>query len=133
MSEVEDLPDGVFADQDALDASTDWSHLTFTWAVTELKTSASGGHSRAVTQVYWSKTGTDSDGRTGVFRGATPLSAEGVSEVDFIDFASLPEANIIGWIKTAIAGDTHPNERIQIQINESSNPVTDEDLPWGTD
>ena len=25
----EDLPDGVLADQDALDASTDWSHLTF--------------------------------------------------------------------------------------------------------
>ena len=73
MSEVEDLPDGVLADQDALDASSDWSHLTFTWAVTQLKTSTSGGHSRAVTQVYWSKTGTDSEGRTGIFRGATPL------------------------------------------------------------
>ena len=46
MSEVEDLPDGVLADQDALDASSDWSHLTFTWAVTQLKTSTSGGHSR---------------------------------------------------------------------------------------
>lgn len=127
------LNDVVITTQDALDASSDWSHLTYTWAVTELKTSTSGGHSRAVTQVYWSKTGTDSEGRTGVFRGATPLSAEGVSETDFIDFASLPEATIIGWVKSAIAGDTHPNERIQIQIDDASNPVTGEELPWETD
>tara|TARA_A100001015_G_scaffold316413_1_gene430607 strand:+ start:1913 stop:2308 length:396 start_codon:yes stop_codon:yes gene_type:complete len=123
----------VITTQDALDASSDWSHLTYTWAVTELKTSTSGGHSRAVTQVYWSKTGTDNEGRSGVFRGATPLSAESVNEADFIDFASLPEATIIGWVKSAIAGDTHPNERIQIQINDISNPVTDEELPWSTD
>tara|TARA_A200000159_G_scaffold154892_2_gene168166 strand:- start:96 stop:491 length:396 start_codon:yes stop_codon:yes gene_type:complete len=123
----------VITTQDALDVSSDWSHLTYTWAVTGLKTSTSGVHNRAVTQVYWSKTGTDSEGRSGVFRGATPLTAEGVSEADFIDFASLPEATIIGWVKSEIAGDTHPNERIQIQINDASNPVTDEELPWSTD
>jgi hypothetical protein len=117
--------------QDELDASEAWNHLTFTWEITNVKTAQSGGHARAVVQTYWKKTGTDSEGNSASFSGATPLTAEGVSADDFVDFTALPEATVIGWIKEQLGGNDHFNERIQEGIDEQTNPVTaEETLPW---
>ena len=80
----------------------------------------------AVIQTYWKKTGTDSEGNTAYFAGATPLSAE-LSADDFVDFTALPEATVIGWIKDKLGGDDHYNERIQAGIDEQTNPVTEEE------
>jgi|TARA_A100001015_G_scaffold218800_1_gene245991 hypothetical protein len=125
------LNDVALTTQDALDASSDWSHLTFTWEITQVKTSTSGGHARAVTQTYWKKTGIDSNSNSASFSGATPLSAEGVSSDAFVDFTALPEATVIGWIKDELGGSSHPNEVIQKGIDEQTNPVTEEQtLPW---
>lgn len=125
------LEDVVFETQDALDVSDDWNHLTFTWEVVQVKTAQSGGHTRAVIQTYWKKTGTDSEGNSASFAGATPLSAEGVLADDFVDFTALEEATVIGWIKDQLGGNDHYNERIQLGIDEQTNPVTEEEsLPW---
>lgn len=122
----------VISTQDALDASEAWNHLTFTWEITNVKTAQSGGHARAVVQTYWKKTGTDSEGNSASFSGATPLSAEGVAADDFVDFTALPETTVIGWIKEQLGGSDHYNERIQEGIDEQTNPVTTEvALPWG--
>lgn len=121
----------VITTQDELDASDAWNHLTFTWEITQVDTATSGGHARAIIQTRWRKTGTDSEGNSASFDGATPLSAEGVSDDDFIDFTALPEATVIGWIKDKLGGSTHYNERIQLGIDEQTNPVTEEEsLPW---
>jgi len=54
-----------------------------------------------------------------------------VSSDDFVDFTSLPEATVIGWVKDKLGGSSHPNEVIQKGIDEQTNPVTEEEtLPW---
>lgn len=93
----------------------------------------------AVCQTYWKRTGTDEDGNSGTFSGATPFTAVSVGEDDFTDFASLTEAEVIGWITNVIDNDptykTHIDEVIQRQIDEELGVETEhqaDSLPWAT-
>ena len=92
----------------------------------------------AVCQTYWKRTGTDADGNSGTFAGATPFSAASVGEDDFTDFADLTEAQVIGWITNVIDNDAtykaHIDEQIQKQIDEAAGVQTEhagDTLPWG--
>ena len=54
--------------------------MTYTWEITSLKTQSQTNIlgdtlENAVVQTYWKKTGTDADGNTGSFSGATPFTA----------------------------------------------------------
>lgn len=91
----------------------------------------------AVCNTYWKRTGTDTDGNSGTFSGATPFSAASVGEDDFTDFASLTEAEVIGWITAVIDADpaykAHIDEMIQRQIDQDAAVETEHNagsLPW---
>lgn len=91
----------------------------------------------AVCQTYWKRTGTDADGNSGTFSGATPFTAAAVGEDDFTDFADLTEAEVIGWITNVIDNDLtykeHIDEQIQKQIDETLGVETEhtgDSLPW---
>lgn len=107
--------------------------ITYTWEVTGLKKTKEGDNVDAVVQTYWTKTGTDDDGNTGIFNGATPFSS--ASADPFIAFADLTEANVLDWIKAEADVDgssyqEHINTQIQKQIDEKITPVEDADMPW---
>lgn len=107
--------------------------ITYTWEVTGLKKKDEGSNTDAVVQTYWTKTGTDDDGNTGVFSGATPFSS--VDADPFIPFADLTEANVLSWIKAEADVDgssyqEHINAQIQKQIDDQITPVVDADMPW---
>lgn len=114
--------------------------LTLAYSVTSLKVKDEVNSdgvtlSNAVCQTYWKCVGTDSDGNTGEFQGATPFSAATVSEGSFTAFADLAEADVIGWITAVVDGDAgykaHIEEQIQKQIDVE---VTSEPaLPWAED
>jgi hypothetical protein len=111
----------------------DWSHLTFTWEVTGLKTRDIENKPSSVVQTYWKKTGTDGNGNTGIFIGATPFTVDPTDDSGpFIPFEQLTEQDVLDWIKTVVVGDyeDHVNGQIQKQIDEKASPVIEVSLPW---
>ena len=73
--------------------STDF---TWAWEVTQLKrkdevNSEGATLSGAVCQTFWKVTGTDANGNTGEFSGATPFSAANTPAGSFVAFDDLTE------------------------------------------
>jgi hypothetical protein len=115
--------------------------FTYTYTVRNLKVrdevNADGDTlTNAVVQTYWDITGTDEEGNTGQFTGATPFSAANVPAGSFTAFADLDEATVIGWITGVINGDAGYKAHIDMQIQKEidrniATEVAGEDLPWG--
>ena len=105
--------------------------ITYTWEVTGMKVTNVGSETNYVVQTYWKKTGTDENGNTGTFSGATPF-APNPSQPDFIPFDQLTQAVVIGWIQPVVTGsyEEHVNQVIADQIAAKVNPVTEPPLPW---
>lgn len=116
--------------------------FTYTWSVTSLKVkdevNADGVTlPNAVVQTYWKVVGTDENGNTGEFSGATPFSAANVPAGSFVDFTDLAEETVLGWIKNVVNGDAsykaHIDGQIQKNIDaEISVEKTGDALPWST-
>lgn len=114
--------------------------LTLSYEVTNLKVKDevnSDGVTlqNAVCQTYWKCIGTDSDGNTGEFSGATPFSAATVSEGAFVAFEDLVEETVIGWIQAVVDGDAsykaHITEQIQRTIDQEL--IQDRAMPWASE
>ena len=99
--------------------------MQYTWEVTGLKTTEGGG----VVQTYWKKVGTDENGNTGTFSGATPFDVD-PEDPNYIPFESLTEENVLEWIQAVVVGsyEEHVNGQIQKQINEQT--IVDAAMPW---
>ena len=107
--------------------------ITYTWAVTSLKTRTEGVNENAVVQTYWKKTGTDEAGNTGEFSGATPFTTTTMPEGStFTPLADLTEAIVLGWIQAVVQGtyEDHVNGMIAKQIAEKATPIADTPMPW---
>ena len=88
-------------------------------------------YEKTVVQTFWEKTGTDENGNTGMFAGATPFQYNPESST-FIPFSELTEEIVIGWIQGVVVGhyEDHVNEQIQKDIDEKTNPIIESVLPW---
>jgi len=112
--------------------------VTYTWKVTDMKvrneTIEGTTYDETVVQTLWEKTGTDENGNTGMFAGATPFQYNPESST-FTPFADLTEEIVLGWIQAVVVGsyEEHVNEQIQKEIDEKINPVVDPGLPWATE
>lgn len=108
--------------------------ITYTWEVTGLKVKdVSDTKPSAVVQTYWKKIGTDENGNTGYFSGATPFTVDPTDDSGpFIAFEDLTEQDVIDWIKSVVTGgyEEHVNEKIQEQIDQIVNPISEPQLPW---
>lgn len=112
--------------------------ITYTWKVTDMKVRSKDIdgtiYDETVVQTYWEKTGTDENGNTGMFAGATPFDYNPESST-FIPFSDLTEEIIIGWIQSVVVGryEDHINEQIQKEIDEKANPIIEPILPWASE
>lgn len=111
--------------------------LTLSWSVTGIKTrdqvnSEGATLANAVVQTYWKVVGTDANGNTGEFAGATPFSAENVPAGSFVALEALTEEIVLNWIKAVVVGDylDHVTGRIQKQIDDAV--VQEPILPWAS-
>ena len=109
--------------------------LTYTWKLKSLKKTNTSQFNNVVVQTYWEVTGTDADGDSGTFHGATPFPAQDVNGDGFIDYNDLTEETVLGWVKAIVTGGykQHVDEQIMKQIMESKNPVVEvqeSELPW---
>ena len=105
--------------------------ITYTWEVTSLKTKTVASTDNVIVQTYWTKTGTDTDGNVGSFSGATPFPTETIG-AGFTTFASLTQAQVLGWIQAKVTGsyEEHVNAQIQKGLDEVTAPVAENDMPW---
>jgi len=101
--------------------------MQYTWEVTGLKTTADGG----VVQTYWKKIGTDENGNTGTFSGATPFDVD-PTDPNYIPFDNLTEADVLGWIQAVVVEgyENHVNGQIQKQIDQQT--IIQAPMPWAT-
>lgn len=105
--------------------------ITYKWDVIGVKTTKVGAEEKYVVQTYWTKTGTDEFGNTGIFKGATPFDPNPEQE-NIILFDQLTPEIILSWIQPLVidAYAQHVDNVISIQIAEKANPVVDTNLPW---
>jgi hypothetical protein len=111
--------------------------LTYTWAITSLKKTTDGSLDNVVVQSTWTCTGTDEDGDSGTFNGATPFPLSSVDPATFIPYEDLTEADVLGWIQAVVVGQykDHVDAQIMKQIALQKDPVVDVpegDFPWDT-
>jgi hypothetical protein len=87
--------------------------------------------SNIVYQTYWKKIGTDEDGNTGEFFGATPFPVSSVNPENFTPFDELTKEIVLSWIMPKVVGDyaKHVNKQIQIQIDNKKTPGSEKELP----
>lgn len=91
----------------------------------------------AVVQTHWDVTGTDENGNTAQWTGATPFSAATVPAGQFTAFEDLQEEHVIGWITKVVESDptykAHIVEQLQKQIDQTTEvEKAGEALPWAT-
>jgi len=114
--------------------------LTFEWKLTGLTKSTPSqlGLENVIIGTRWQVTGTDEDGNTGTFSGATPLSLDSIDPDNFVPYENLTEPLILEWIES-IVGENSPTgywghilERIEEQIAQVRDQITsvDGDFPW---
>lgn len=89
----------------------------------------------AVVQTYWDVTGTDENGNTASWTGATPFSAATVPAGQFTAFEDLQEEHVLTWIRSVVDGDptykAHIIEQLQKQIDQATETEKAGDaLPW---
>jgi hypothetical protein len=109
--------------------------LTYTWAITSLKKTSEGEIQNAVVQTHWTCTGTDEDGDSGVFNGATPFPLSAVDPATFVPYEELTEADVIAWVEAVVVGayKEHVDAQIMKQIALKKHPVEEvpsNELPW---
>lgn len=106
--------------------------LTYTWAITELALTTVGSLQDYVVQSRWTCMGTDENGLTGTFSGATPFTPD-PSQPDYTPYDQLTEAQVLGWIQAVVVGGywDHVNGVIAEQIAKKKDPVTQTStFPW---
>jgi len=105
--------------------------ITNTWSVTQMDAyPTQDGYTDVVFTVHWTLTGTD-----GTYNGSV-YGTVGVTlnpDEPFIPYADLTEAEVIGWVQTALGAEQvasyEANVATQI-ANQISPPVVTPPLPW---
>ncbi len=65
--------------------------INYTWKITSLKKSNSGDLENVIIGTRWECTGTDSDGVTGTFVGATPFSVNSINPENFVGMSVISD------------------------------------------
>jgi hypothetical protein len=107
--------------------------ISYTWDITNMRKAPTlEGMNNVIVHVRWTKTGTDENGTTGVFQGATPLSLP--ASGSFTPYEELTKEQVLGWVQAVVVGtyEQHVNEQIQKQITKKNDPWSDvTETPWG--
>jgi hypothetical protein len=109
--------------------------LTYAWKLTGLKKANSETTKDVIIGTRWELTGTDADGNSGTFSGATPFSMANVEMHNFVPYENLDQDTVIGWIQAEVVGGykDHVEQKILAQIEAVKNEIKDvqaTDFPW---
>ena len=106
--------------------------ITFTWSIRDLKRLSSND---GIIHVRWTceaseTVGTGNDAVTHVARqdGKTRHTPD-PSASDFIAFASVTEADVLGWVQ-AVVGKDATETKLQARVDEKKAPISKTGVPW---
>jgi hypothetical protein len=108
--------------------------LTYSYKIDKMITRTEGTNTGSVVSVYWTVTGTDENGKVGIMNSITPFSSIDKPAEEFIPYANLTEAEVIGWVQAEIATREGYQEVVNrtildyIQKNTASSALNP--LPW---
>lgn len=109
--------------------------MNYSWQIRKLstrdQTNADGVVlSDAVVKIKWKRTGVDGEGNSATILGYTVLSAENVAVDNFVNFNSLTEETVVGWLESTISTGLMAsyNDKILEKINGPS--TTERAVPW---
>jgi hypothetical protein len=115
------------------------NEITYEWKLTGIvkSTAPSLSVDNVVVGTRWVVTGTDENGNSGTFNGATPFELSTVDVDNFTPYAELTEEQVLDWVKNYVNVSnpywTHIAEQIQKQIEKSQQIIEEisaDDLPW---
>ncbi len=102
-----------------------------TWSVVQLDAYPEAeGHNDVVFSVHWTLNGTDGE-HTGHVYGSQGVTLD--ADAPFAPYASLTEAQVIGWVKDALGEEQVAAYEASVaqQIADQANPpVVHPALPW---
>ena len=113
--------------------------FTYEWKLTGLRKQNSDTVEEAIIGTSWKLIGTDEDGNTGTFTGATPFNINTINTGSFVPYNELTEDIVLGWVKNHVSGSgstnymEHINGQIQKEITSkkwTKTEVSEGDLPW---
>lgn len=109
--------------------------LTYSWTLNSIKVQNQDPLQNVIIQTTWTLTGTDASNNSGIFSGATPLTAPDANT--FIPFNQVTEDLVMKWVSDEVFSQNtyvqHINEQIINQINLIENPeitVDPNNFPW---
>lgn len=104
--------------------------MTTTWTIAELERNTADG---GVVVAHYRVDAVDGEYTAGAY-GSMNFTPDASAD-DFIDFDSLTEATVIGWVQEALGGAEKVAEieaALQAKIDEDKNPTIAVGLPWAT-
>lgn len=108
--------------------------MEYSWKLTSLSKKDTADLKNIIVQTRWEKIGTNENGTTGRFSGATPFDLTEVDPNNFIPYENLTEEIILKWIQSVVVDsyEEHVNQKITKQIEEEENPISliEKDFPW---
>jgi hypothetical protein len=89
----------------------------------------------AVVQTYWKVVGTDENGNSDEWSGATPFSAANVPSSNFRSFEELQEEDVLAWITSVVENDPSYKAHIVEQLEKKigTNVSKEANMPWAPD
>lgn len=99
--------------------------LTYTWKIERIGRKSTSTIENAIVQTHWTLTGTNSDGVSGTFTGATPFKLSTVDPTNFVSYENLTEETVLEWIKNVVNSDLSYKEHIDSKILEEIADVTE--------
>lgn len=115
--------------------------LTYSWKVTSLRKGdvVEKNLSDVIVNVRWTLTGTDEDGNTGKFDGATPLDLNAIDPNNFTPLNDLTEEQVLEWVQAIVTVQdsymNHINEIIYKEISKKKiglKELNKDDFPWSS-
>jgi hypothetical protein len=107
--------------------------ITYTWDITNIRKAPTlEGMNNVIVHVRWTCTGTDENGTTGQFQGATPLPLP--ASGSFTAYEDLTKEQVLSWIQGIVVENylDHVQEQIIKQITKKNDPWSDvTETPWG--
>ena len=120
-----------------LNETNDIYGLEYEWKLVGLKKVNSGGLDDIIMGTNWTLKGTDEDGFSGTFTGATPFKVEDLNTSSFTPYNELDESTVLSWIKDVVFSQPsyweHINSRILKSVRDVKSPVVsigESELPW---
>ena len=99
--------------------------ITYTWTIANMERTTADD---TVTIAHWRCSGADADGNTGSSYGTTSHTGA-PSDPDYIAYADLTEATVLGWVHESVDKDA-TEASIATQIDAIANPTTAAGTPW---